>query len=568
MRAPLQTALAVLVWFAVLVPVQAGGETAGARMPVVRIEAEHAGGHWVRVGPERRVGHLASEASGRRAARLDDEEHFLSFTLDRPANALTLRYALPDSEDGSGLNGELAVLVDGEPVARIAVTSRYAWFYGDYPFSNDPREGKGHHFYTHARILLPQIVHPGSDVVVRLTGAQRLPWAAIDLAEFELVSAPLPRPVDSVSITDFGADPAGTRDSRDAIQATIEHARARGTTVWIPPGTFLTNGHLAVDRVTIEGAGHWHSELRGAGVGLYGLGPPQMSRAVVLRNFAIIGEVAERVDHLQLSGIGGSIGGGSRIENLWLQHHKVGIWLDGPADDLHIRNLRIFDMAADGINFHRGVSHARVENTLVRGTGDDGLAAWSQELANHDIAFADNTVVAPSLANGIAVYGGRDFEISGNLVTDTVTQGGGLHLGNRFGAVPLAGRIMITNNTLVRSGSYDPNWKFGVGALWFYALDAPIDARIEISDTRILDSSEEAITLIGSSIAGIALERTTVRSPGLRILTLRSAGSMDMTNTQITDATRPHVLRCHDDFRLEHDLGAGITSGCAPYERN
>ena len=38
----------------------------------------------------------------------------------------------------------------------------------------------------------------------------------VDLADFQQVAGPSPQPRDSVSVTDFGADPRGIRDSADA----------------------------------------------------------------------------------------------------------------------------------------------------------------------------------------------------------------------------------------------------------------------------------------------------------------------------------------------------------------
>ena len=71
------------------------------------------------------------------------------------------------------------------------------------------------------------------------------------------------------------------------------------------------------------------------------------------------------------------------------------------------------------------------------------------------------------LANGIAIYGGNNNTVSGNLVVDTgITQGGGIHVGQRFTSTPV-GLTTISNNTMIRDGSLDPNWQFGVGALWF-----------------------------------------------------------------------------------------------------
>jgi hypothetical protein len=57
-------------------------------------------------------------------------------------------------------------------------------------------------------------------------------------------------------------------------------------------------------------------------------------------------------------------------------------------------------------------------------------ASWAEKLANHDVIIRHNTVVAPILANGVAIYGGHDIVVSDNLISDTLTEGGGLHLGN------------------------------------------------------------------------------------------------------------------------------------------
>ncbi|MEZ0244076.1 MAG: hypothetical protein ACAH11_11925 [Sphingomonas sp.] len=513
----------------------------GAPTPFVEYEAENGVTDGFLLGPDRTFGSVAAEASGRRAVRLAGGTR-VAFTLDRPADALTVRYAIPD-----GATGSLGIYVDDRRVATLSLTSRHSWFYGKYPFTNDPADGDAHHFFDHARIRLPAIP-AGATVTLRPDAG--LEWAVIDLADFEQVDPPRAQPEGSISLLDFGPDPTGSRESGAGFRRAIAAAHAAGRALWIPPGIFHIRGHIAVDHVTIEGAGMWHSELRGEGLGFYG----DNAQAVVLRDFAVIGDVTERKDHLQLSGIGGAMGGGSVIERLWLQHHKVGLWFDGPMDGIRVSGLRIFDMTADGLNFHRGVSNAAIEDSFVRGTGDDGLASWSGGQANRGIAFRRNTVIAPVLANGIAVYGGSDIRIEGNLVADTVTQGGGIHLGNRFKAVPFSGRISIADNLLVRAGSFDPNWKYGVGALWFYALDAPIKADIRVTGLEIIDSSEEAVMFTGSSVSGVTMDGVRIVNPGSHVVALRSAGSASFANLRVEWLKAPTILACNPGFRLTSDL--------------
>lgn len=548
------------------------GATAGrgATTPFDEYEAENAATDGEPIGPDRRFTTLAAEASGRRAVRLAGTGRYVAFTLARAANALTVRYAVPDSADGKGLDATLGVYVGGERIASLATTSRYGWFYGKYPFTNRPGDGLPHHFYDHARLLLPRMLPAGTIVRLMIGPRDTASWYAIDLADFEIAPPPLPAPADALSVTGFGADATGARDSAAAFRRAIAQGRRRARPVWVPPGTFRIDGHLRVDRVTIAGAGIWHSILRGHGVGLYG--GKRASAQVVLRDFAIIGEVMERNDHQPLAGVGGAMGGGSLIERLWLQHEKVGLWFDGPMDRITIRDSRILDMTADGLNFHRGVSNALVENNFLRGTGDDGLAAWSHRQADHHLVFRRNTVIAPVLANGIAIYGGHDITVADNLVADTLTQGGGLHVGNRFDAVPVSGDIALDRNTLVRSGSFDPNWRFGVGALWFYALDAPMTATIGVRDVDIVDSSEEAVQFIGKPITGIGLTRIRIDGAKSHAFQLQGGGAAtikDVTASGLGDAA---ILDCGGGFRLADRGGnsglAGMSSqGCGAAPR-
>jgi hypothetical protein len=548
------------------------GETPGrgARVPFIEHEAEAAITNGPLIGPDRTFTTLAAEASGRRAVLLDRPGRFVEFTLRAPANALTVRGAIPDGADGRGIDATLGVVVEGEHIATLAMSSRYGWFYGDYPFSNRPADGKPHHFFDETRVMLGRTLPAGARVRLAVGAGDTAPWYAIDLADFELVPSPAMPPAGAISIVDFGGDARGKTDSYPAMVAAITAARRRGVPVWIPPGTFRIDRHVTVDRVAIVGAGPWHSVLRGDGIGLYGRKAPRGSRAVTLRDFALIGEVKERVDTDQLAGIGGAIGGGSEISNLWIQHHKVGIWLDGPATGIAVRGVRIVDQTADGLNFRRGISDAVVEDSFVRNSGDDGLAAWSHHESNRNIVFRNNTVVAPILANGIAIYGGRDITITGNLVADSVTQGGGIHVGNRFSAAPLAGEIRIDDNRIVRGGSFDPNWRFGVGALWVYALDAPIAAQLRLRRLALIDSTLPAIHFIGKPIAEATLEDITIDGAGGSAFQLQSGGRAILSDVVANGLSGPGVLSCGASFELVDRGGnrgiEGRSGDCVPFE--
>jgi hypothetical protein len=554
---------------AVTAPAHAVDIGTGATLPYIEQQAENAATNGTKIGPDRTFTHLASEASERKAVTLDAQGEYVEFTLTQPANSLVLRYSLPDSADGKGIDAPLSLYVNGQKSKDLQLTSRYGWYYGGYPYSNNPGDGNAHHFYDDVRTLLPDLP-AGTKVRVQVDAGDNVPSYTVDLADFEQVAPAGAQPSGSLSITDYGADATGATEASDAIDATIAAAKAQGRTVWIPRGTFKVTRHIVVDQVTVKGAGPWYSVLSGKGVGVYGKWAPDLSTGVHLADFAIWGDTTERNDSDQVNGIGGTLGGGSTIDDLWIEHTKVGMWFDGPFDGLTISNCRLRDFTADGLNFHKGITNSVVQGTHVRNSGDDGLAMWAESATDSGDTFRNNTVEIPVLANGIAVYGGKDISVTDNLVKDTVTQGGGIHVGNRFSAVPVAGTITLARNRTVRAGVLDPNWQFGVGALWFYSLDAPMSATINVTDTELVDSSYEAIHFIGNSaITNVHFSNVTITGAGTFALQLQTTGSATFDNVTATGLGAAGVYDCQGAGAFTVTKGAGDTgwdsSYCGPW---
>src|SRR5260370_15368451 len=221
-------------------------------------------------------------------------------------------------------------------------------------------------------------------------------------------------------------------------------------------------------------------------------------------NISNEGDVRVRIDTDQVNGVGGALND-STIDGLYIHHTKVGIWLDGPMHNVAVENTVIADQIADGINFHQGVTNSRVVNSLIRNTADDGLAMWSQAVSGQpgiedaNNVFDHNTVQNPALANGIAIYGGRDNTVSNNIVADPVREGSGLHAGSRFGSTPFAGYLRFTNNTTVRAGSFELNWKIGLGAIWIYALQGSLTPDIAGARANCLQTTYNAPMIMSHS---------------------------------------------------------------------
>jgi len=523
------------------------GEGAGAAVPFVEQQAEDARTNGTVLGPDRAYGTLAAESVGRRSVQLQGAGKYVEFTLTQPANAVTVRYSVPDSADGAGLDATLGVSVNGAAYRSLPVTSRYSWYYGQYPWTNNPADGGRRQLFDDSRMTFGRTLPVGTKVRFQVGAHDTAPWYVLDLADFEQVAAPATTPANALSVVGFGADPTGRTDSSDAIQRAITAGRGAGRPVWLPPGTFTVTRHLIVDHVTMTGAGEWYTVLHGAGVGVYGGYNPNASSDVHLSDFAIFGEVTDRDDSAQLNGIGGALNN-STVDHVWIQHTKVGAWLDGPFDGLTLSNLRILDQTADGVNFHDGVTNSKVVDSYIRNTGDDGLAMWSEKHPDAYNSFTGNTVVAPTLANTIAVYGGSDNAVTDNLATDTLTEGGGIQIANRFNAVPLAGLTTVTGNRLVRTGSLGLFTHIGWGALWFWAGDAPLTGRVDVTRNLIEDSSYEAVQFYGQPVSDVHFVNNVIRTAGTFGVQFNTAGSASSSGTVATGLRAGGRYDCRSGF--------------------
>ncbi|GAA4987333.1 hypothetical protein HD597_007489 [Nonomuraea thailandensis] len=564
----------------------------GATVAFAEQEAENAVTSGTIIGPDRTAYTLPAEASGRRAVRLTPGQH-VEFTLPARANAITVRYSIPDAPGGGGITAPLDVTVNGGRRTTMTLTSQYTWLYNQYPFSNDPGAGLLHpdwwitecacvpsattpppviakpfrpnHFYDEQRLLLGRTYRAGDRVRLTVPAGSRAGWTVIDLLDSELVGPPKVEPR-AANVLAFGADPTGRRDSAGAIDKAIAHAKRKRLKVYLPPGTYQVNRHIIVDDVTITGAGNWYTIVKGrevalpspapdgsvhTGVGFYGRPASEGgSRDVHLSDFAIEGDVRERVDTDQVNGVGGAMSD-STVDGLHIRHTKVGMWFDGPMTNLRITNNIIVDQIADAINFHTGVSGSLVANNFIRNTGDDALAMWSEKSANTGNTIDHNTVQTPVLANGIAVYGGTDNTISGNLVADPIREGSALQVGSRFGAEPFAGRLDITGNTTVRSGTYELNWNIGLGAIWFYALERDISADIRVTGNDFLDNTYNAIMLVSEwsvkdlyAIDGVRFKDIRVDGTGTSVVSARVKGSATFENVDARNVGAVGVNNC------------------------
>jgi hypothetical protein len=240
-----------------------------------------------------------------------------------------------------------------------------------------------------------------------------------------------------------------------------------------------------------------------------------------------------------VNGIGGAMSD-STISGLYIQHTKVGIWLDGPGHDLLVRDNVIVDQMADGINIRKGWRGVRATDNFFRNTGDDAMAMWSNVEPDTGNTFDHNTIQTPVLANGIAIYGGTSNTVSDNLVADPVREGSALHAGYRHASTDFKGTLTFARNTTVRAGTRELNWDIGLGAIWFYALEGHLggdDAAFRVADSDFLDVSYNAIQFVSEwgvkdefGIDNVTLEDIRVDGAGTNVLNARAFGGATVEN--------------------------------------
>ncbi|WOX13952.1 discoidin domain-containing protein [Streptomyces sp. N50] len=515
----------------------------GASLPFTSVEAESATTTGTKIGPDYTQGTLASEASGRQAVRLTSGQR-VEFTVPRAANAVNVSYNVPDGQSGS-----LDVYVNGVKISKtLAVTSKYS-----YVDTSWIAGAKTHHFFDNSRLLLGQNVQQGDKVAFVATGTQ----VTVDVADFEQVAGAAAQPAGSVSVVSKGADPSGAGDSTQAFRDAI--SAAQGGVVWIPPGDYrLTSSLSGVQNVTLQGAGQWYSVVHTSRF----IDQSSSSGGVHIKDFAVIGEVTERVDSNPDNFVNGSLGPGSSVSGMWIQHLKVGLWLTGNNDNLVVENNRVLDTTADGLNLNGNAHGVIVRNNFLRNQGDDSLAMWSLNSPDTNSSFENNTISQPNLANGIAIYGGTNIAVRNNLVSDTNALGSGIAISNQkfldpFS--PLAGTITVDGNTLVRTGAINPNWGHPMGALRVDSYDSAVNATVNITNTTITNSPYSAFEFVsggghGYSTGNVTVSGASVQNTGTVVVQAEAQGAARFSNVQATGVGAAGIYNC------PYPSGSGVFS--------
>ena len=478
----------------------------GAKMPYTTHEAENASvENGATIQQSTDMESTAVEATNQTYVELPKKDAAVTFNVTEPANALNVRYTIPD-----GASGQLDVQVNGSSVGNLDLSSHSAWQYlkGDHEYDQAIDGSSARFRFDETRLLLKDIqLKSGDRISLVKKKDDNVPYG-IDFIELEQAPAPVAQGENSISIVDKGASANDDSDDTAALLAAVEEAKASGKSVYIPEGRFNFDKQVNIeaDNLKISGAGVWHTQLHFTSDKRYGGGIVfgHNSNGIELSNLYMDSNLTSRYNEdAQYKAISGTLGKDSKIHDIWVQHFEVGMWIGDYdqtgnmkyTDGLVVENARIRNNLADGINFAQGTKNSTVKNSNIRGNGDDGLAIWSSisdgtnAAAEENNKFLNNTIESGWRAAGIGIFGGKGHEISGNLIKD-VFAGAGIRVNTVFAGHNFDlndSGIKIHDNTILRSGTINDLYNLHRGAIDFQQVRGTIK-NVDVYDNKLLNT--------------------------------------------------------------------------------
>lgn len=480
----------------------------GANMPYDMYEAEDgaAGGGAEVVGPNRTVGDVAGEASGRKAVTLNNTGNYVEFTARASTNTLVTRFSIPDSPGGGGIDSTLNVYVNGAFRKAIDLTSKYAWLYGaEASPGNSPGSGAPRHIYDEAHIMLGDSVPAGSKIKLQKDAANSSRYA-IDFVSLEQV-APIANPDPATYTVPAGFSHQDVQNALDKVRMDTTGALVG---VYLPAGDYQTSSKFQVygKAVKVVGAGPWYTRFNAPSTQDntdVGFRAEASAKGSSFANFAYFGNYTSRIDGpgkvFDFSNVSDIV-----IDNIW-NEHMVCLYWGANTDKITIKNSRIRNMFADGINMTNGSTDNLVTNNEARATGDDSFALFSAidaggaDMKNN--VYENLTSILTWRAAGIAVYGGYNNTFRNIHIADTLVYSGitisSLDFGypmNGFGTEPTT----VENVSIVRAGGHFWGSQTFPG-IWLFSASKVFQG-IRVNNVDIVDPTYSGIMFQTNYVGG------------------------------------------------------------------
>lgn len=493
------------------------GQTMGAyKMPYIRYEADAGtfanGAVLLEESYDQAL--LQSEASEKKCISLTEKDSFVQWAVEQEGRGLTLRFSIPDSENGRGLNGKLGLYINGKKVQDIELTSFFAWQYFDKSKGSDrhpvntPFTGNPRMRFDEERLLLPFNVKKGDIIKLCKDDDDDINYA-VDFIELEPVGPAIQLPDGYIDVTNkkYGAVANDDKDDAKAFEKAIADAYRLNKGLYVPAGKFDLSFQLKLEEndISVQGAGIWYTHLHwtaltdskgsggwlGAGSNLY------------LSDFYMTSNLNNRGGGYRA--FSRHWGSNSVIENIWLSHFSVGFWTASSykktdtqkTENLTIRNCRIRNTYADGCNLARGASNCVVEHCDFRNNGDDAMASVSHAPdivgACTNNSYRYNTVEFVTRAGGLGIFGGQKHHMHHCIIRDCFA-GAGIRVNSVFPAFPFVDSSYITISDMLveRCGTSYGLWNNNIAAVNITTQRFDVQ-NVIFKDITVKDSQTDAI---------------------------------------------------------------------------
>ncbi|MCD0442420.1 discoidin domain-containing protein [Glycomyces sp. A-F 0318] len=473
----------------------------GAAMPYTIDEAEHgdAGGGAKVLEPNRAIGDLAGEASGRQAVVLDATGEYVEFDTAVPTNTLVTRFAIPDAPGGGGIDATLNVYVDGELLQPIELTSKYAWLYGaEASPGNTPSAGPARHVYDEANVLLDETIPAGSTIRLQKDSSNTAAYYAIDFISLE-EAAPIANPDPERYLEPDGFT---HQDVQNALDRFRMDTSGDLLGVYLPAGDYATAQKFQVYGKATEviGAGPWYTRFyapqnqENTDVGFRS---EATANGSTFAGFAYFGNYTTRID-----GPGKIFDwqnvSDMTIDDTWVEHQVCMFWGSNITDS-QITNSRTRNLFADAVNMTNGSSGNLLRDIESRASGDDSFALFAATDAGGGDqtgnVYENLTSILTWRAAGLAVYGGfgntfRDIHIADTLVYSGITISS-LDFGIPMDGFEADPPTRFENISVVRAGGHFWGQQTFPG-IWIFSADKEYQG-IRVSEVDIVDPTYSGI---------------------------------------------------------------------------
>jgi hypothetical protein len=476
---------------------------------------------------------LQSEASNQVAANLVNKGDYVEWKCSKEASGVTIRFSLPDSENGEGTTGTIILSADNKQLAEIELNSYWAWQYtlktGNerYP-DNTPSDDKFIRMrFDEKWVLLDTPIAEGATFRLEKKDDNTVPYT-IDFVELEPVNSPLT--FDDITDTDKVQYEGNGSNLQSFINANS------GKTIFIPAGNYSVSNRLTinVDNVKIIGAGMWYTSIFFSASSDTQNTYPRRGFECSKDNVTIEGLTIDTQNNKRYyknnssyqvgKGFQGSWGKNSVLRDLRVSHFECGAWIadySGNATyNLLVTGCRFRNNYADGINLCSGVTNSTVEHCSFRNNGDDDMASWSTGNWSENNTFRYNTAENNWRASSIGFFGGKNNTAEYCVVIDALEAG--IRAVGDFSGTGFAndGNIRFSNISIYHSGCKSGAvgvsgdfWGNQNGAVNLLASGYYDLVNINLNNVYIHDSRWNAIH-IGSSnrrqVTGLRLNDITI----------------------------------------------------------